>query len=368
MANDTVRSQFGEFMEIETSKLRFDPENPRFVEADPDLGSDEERIIKFLIDHVDLNELIQSIAEVGFIDLEPMLVMKKDDEFVVLEGNRRLAAIRILQDTDLQDKLRVSVPKLDAQKRASLKSVRAFVMRSRDASRAFIGFKHINGPHKWNSISKAKYAAQWFREGGDLNEIARTWGDSHNTVRRLVNGWFVLEQAKDAGFETEDRTSRRFSFSHLYIAITRPGYREWLGLPPDDPTESPSVTPVKKDRIGNLLVLMSWLYGRKSEDEPAVIRSQNPDLGQLSEILLNSSARALFLEKRDLDVAYQEVVPPERRFESALVQSAKYAGDALALSDGYRGDLALLDTGKRLAQQSRNLVLVMEKYVEEADS
>jgi len=43
---------------------------------------------------------------------------------------------------------------------------------------------------------------------------------------------FVLDQAKEARiFDISDRyPGKRFYFSHLYTALTRPGYRDFLGL------------------------------------------------------------------------------------------------------------------------------------------
>jgi hypothetical protein len=81
---------------------------------------------------------------------------------------------------------------------------------NRAEARAFIGFKHINGPFKWDALAKAKYAAQWLDDGGDISTISRTLGDNHNTVRRLVNGWFVLQQALEDGFDL-DQISRGIS-------------------------------------------------------------------------------------------------------------------------------------------------------------
>src|ERR1035438_10451118 len=95
--------------------------------------------------------------------------------------------------------------------------------------------KHINGPHKWDALAKARFAADWYKNEKDkgltIAKIARRLGDNHDTVVRLVNGMFVLDQAADAKiYDIQDRyPGKRFGFSHLYTALTRPGYREFLG-------------------------------------------------------------------------------------------------------------------------------------------
>ena len=351
--------------EVSTERLLFDLENPRFVDASEALGREDQSTIRFFYEQVDLSELIQSISEVGFIEWEPLLVLPKDENYIVLEGNRRLAAIKLFKDEALQRELGLTLPSLTPQQMATLNTVRVCVMSSREDARAYIGFKHINGPHKWDSFAKAKYAAKWFQEGGDLGKISRTLGDTHNTVRRLLNGWFVLEQAKNSGFDIEGRTNKRFAFSHLYTALPRPGYRSWLGLPISDPMDPPRPNPVAANKTDNLLVLMSWLYGQKANDETPLIRTQNPDLNKLNDVLQKTDARTLLLERRDLDEAFELVDPPIRRFEGALVQAAKFAGEALALSEAYDGDPVLLETGRRLVKTSKNLVTLMEQSDEQ---
>lgn len=82
---------------IEPSALQFDRENPRFL--DP-TAMTEEDIILWLYDQADVDELIQSILSAGYIDFEPMIVWRKDN--IVLEGNRRLAALRLIADEGLR--------------------------------------------------------------------------------------------------------------------------------------------------------------------------------------------------------------------------------------------------------------------------
>ena len=103
---------------------------------------------------------------------------------------------------------------------------------SREDARSFIGFKHINGAAKWDSYAKAKFAADWYRDGAvSLTEIASQIGDKHDTVKRMVNAIYVLEQAQKAEiFRIDDRVNPRFSFSHLYTALSRAPYMEFLGL------------------------------------------------------------------------------------------------------------------------------------------
>ena len=194
MATRTTERDTTDFVSPE--ELHFDLSNPRFADAEP--FATEEDIVRYLTQHVDVDELLQSIRSAGYVDFEPLIVQREGR--IVLEGNRRLAALRLLSDAPLRSKLRVPLPEVDDPK-APPTRVRVKWVDNRTDARAFIGFKHINGPFKWDAFAKAKFAAEWFESGGNIATISRTLGDSHNTVRRLVNGWYALKQASEDGFD-----------------------------------------------------------------------------------------------------------------------------------------------------------------------
>ena len=60
---------------------------------------------------------------------------------------------------------------------------------------------------------------------------------------------------------------KSFAFSHLYTALTRPGYREFLGLPEEWRVEDPKPNPVPKNRIWTTstgFALALWLEIRQT--------------------------------------------------------------------------------------------------------
>lgn len=353
----------GHLFEVSIDQLHFDQENPRFVDF---AGGDDKDIVKFLYEDADLNELVQSISISGFINLEPLIVLKRGDDYIVLEGNRRLGAVRLIRSAELQAELGITIPPLDPAKLATLDRFLVREVSNRIEARAFIGFKHINGPHKWESLAKAKYAASWLRDNGDIQIIARTLGDTYNTVRRLIFGWLVLKQAEDNGFEREQRMARRFSFSHLYTALARPGYRSFLGLTEELADTPLTPNPVAPDHLPALRELMTWLYGDRAEDKPALIQSQNPDLNKLNDVLQHAEAKRYLLARGNLDEAYQIIEPRSRRFADALIEAGQNAKEALSLVPEYDKDPSLLDNAKSLERTARRLVKSMEDELAEA--
>jgi hypothetical protein len=344
--------------------LEFDPENPRLIEEGVKNPTDAQ-IILALADTSDLSEVVQSIAANGYFDIEPLIGMRVRNKWRVLEGNRRLAAIRILQNPAIAKGTGVAVPEISAANKATLKEVSVYAVTSKEQAREYIGFKHINGPHRWDALAKARFAADWYTKEKNvtLDKIASRLGDNHATVARLVSGMFVLDQAKDEGvFEIADRyPGRKFAFSHLYTALTRSGYRDFLGLPDDWRVDDPQPNPVSKKYLENLRTLLVWLYGSKEDDIKPVITSQNPDIKNLAAVLSNPRARIMMLARNNLAEAHGSIESKGTRFESALVNAKQEAETALSQITGYDSeDSTLLEIGKELADTSKQIQATME--------
>src|SRR5579859_7091534 len=86
-----------EFTDVPVEELEFDPENPRL--GGVGLRKKQSEIQKYLEGppHYAL-ELVDSMIENGFLPYEPLVVRQKNDKLVVIEGNRRLAAVRAILD------------------------------------------------------------------------------------------------------------------------------------------------------------------------------------------------------------------------------------------------------------------------------
>lgn len=97
--------------------LSLDKANPRFGLAH---AQTEEEALEILAETANLKELWDSIAERGYEPFEPLVAMEKEGRLVVLEGNRRLAAVKLLLDPDLLKRKPLGVAYLDCRKISSL--------------------------------------------------------------------------------------------------------------------------------------------------------------------------------------------------------------------------------------------------------
>ena len=357
-------------MQLETTtkvpveQLRLDPENPRL--AGESRSMTDEAIVARLYRAAELDELLQSITANGYMDIEPLVVMSdpdsRNDKLLVLEGNRRLAALRLLREPALAGRvassegLRITIPQLDGSLRATLNQVSVYPVASRERARPFIGFKHINGPAKWDAYAKARFAAEWYREerseGIDLADIAKAIGDRHNTIKRMVSAIYVLEQAERRRlFDLEDRYTRRFNFSHLYTALSRSQYMDYLGLGAAWARHDPEPDQVPPDKLEELRKVLVWIYGSKKDGTAPVVRSQNPDIKRLGEVIVHAQGLHVLETTSNLDAAHASTEPVDSWFTASLIRARDNMRDAAGSLRAYDGrDQSLLDIAEDIKE------------------
>ena len=340
--------------------LTFDLKNPRLPEFGLTKESTELEVIKVLWDAMDVRELVLSIAASGFFQHEPLIVDQDDGKNVVIEGNRRLAAVKVLIDPEVADSLNADSPQITDEAKESLMEL-PVVYAAREEAWRHLGFKHVNGPAKWSSYAKARYIAEVHREIGiPLEDIAKQIGDTHRTVQRLYRGLMVIEQAERMKvFSRHDRWRSHFSFSHLYTGLNYSGISEFIGLQPETGERDDPVPLEKNEELGELFL---WMYGSKSRMQPPLIETQNPHLRQLEAVISSREALAALRGGDDLPTAYEISRPSSTVFEESLLASKRSLQKARGmLSTGYDGSAELLSIAGTVADLAYDLVDEMNR-------
>ena len=367
---------------VPVERLRLDRANPR-LDGEAAEASDE-RIVARLYRAAELDELLQSIAANGYLDIEPLVVMRAgdgdDDGLIVLEGNRRLATLLLLREPVLVSRIaaaestRITVPEIDGEVRQTLDEVSVYLVANRERARAFIGFKHINGPQKWDAHAKARFAADWYRKGRadgiGLEQIAQAIGDRHDTIKRMVSAIYVLEQAqRERLFDVEDRLPPKFSFSHLYTALSRSQYMDYLGLEAAWSRHDPTPDQVPRDRLARLKQVLVWIYGSKADDVAPVVHKQNPDIKRLGEVLAHAEGRHVLEQTGDLDQAHASTESVDTRFTASLLRAREAIADAAGSLRAYDGqDQSLLDIAEDVKETAEVVHSRMAKKRRDARS
>lgn len=345
---------------IPVGELHFDHLNPRLAEFGIESSTSEGEILTVLWEAMDVLELVQSMAASGFFPHEALIVAEEDDRKIVIEGNRRLAAVKVLLNPELARENGWNIPEITPEVRASLEELPAIIA-GRQESWRFLGFKHVNGPAKWTSYAKAAYIEQVHREFGvPLSDIARQIGDRHNTVQRLYRGLMVLDQAEREGvYDRADRFRQRFAFSHLYTGLDYDGISKFLEISPEEAETATPVPENRKEQLGELLV---WLYGSKKEKREPVVQSQNPHLRQLNAVIANRESLAALRAGVELSKAFEISRPPTILFEESLLAAKRDLTTARAyLTTGDDGTESLLRMSGTVAKLAADIYEEMER-------
>lgn len=327
---------------VDVDLLNFDTNNPRFT---PDKRPNEDTdsaIIAELARTADLSELVQSIGTSGYINIEPLVVVVRDDQLVVLEGNRRLAALKALRDDGLAKHAKLSTPELSDEISETMEKILVYRVEKEEDARELIGFKHINGPQAWDAFAKASFAARWLDSQANeykplkLIEIANRMGDKHATIHRMVTAYYVLMQAeKEDIFRMDDRYKRTFSFSHLYTGLSYAEFTDYLDMPRPQRDQDPSKDPVNPENFEKLRYVLTWLYGSKEREIQPVVRSQNPDLSRVREVLKSKSGTKVLEQSGHLEDALITATPKDLRFSKHIVEANGQLRLALETLDGF---------------------------------
>ena len=354
----------GQIENCRAQELFFDVKNPRLVEFEH--TSDEKKILNILWDNMAVNEIVMSILANGFFENEAMYVVIENGKKIVVEGNRRLAAVKAILDPSAilnggmnryQDRI---TQKLVDELTNNLPVI---ILHNREETWRYIGFKHVNGAVKWDSYAKAEYIAQVHNEYGiELKDIAEQIGDSNKITLKLYQGLMVLRQAsRDTEFKIDDVYYKRVYFSHVYTAVSYEGFQKFLGIDITNNTD----TPVPDDKLKNLEEVMYWLLGSNKKNIKPVIRSQNPDLRNLNNVLHSPEAIQLLRATKDLDKAYETSIEASDIFYQAIVEAKMNITKALSKISVYDGDEDMLKTVIELADGADALYSGMkEKYKE----
>jgi hypothetical protein len=349
---------------IRVKDLEFDRRNPRLAGYGVRANTPDEDVIEILWEEMAVDEVAMSIAASGYWSQEPLIVAVEKGKNVVIEGNRRLAAVRALLEPAMATSVGTTLgSNLQPEIIATLDPLPA-ILTTRVDSWRYLGFKHVNGPARWGSYAKAEYIRRVHSEYNiSLPDIARQIGDRHRTVQRLYRAMMVLNQAvKQKAYSLDDRAKKNLAFSHLYIGLDYDGFQGFLKLRPE---EEESDRPVPANKLDNLKQLLIWLFGSQREKRAPIIHSQNPDLKNLDKVLKSEEACRALLRGSSLDDASVLADPAKDRLRAGLLDAKNLLQTARGIvSEAYEGEEDILRTSGTVAEVAEILYKELETQYE----
>jgi len=298
-------------------RLLLDDENFRLP---PQLrGASQDELLRHFAGQYDLEEIAYSMIRKGYFEEEPLLTISvPESEFrIVVEGNRRLATLKLLTDEDVRrlvgGSLWLELAEEVRQTGVELAEVPTRNYATRDELLEYLGFRHVSGLMPWTPEAKARYVhALIVDHNYSFEDAARSIGSRSDAIRRQFIAYRALMQAKAANRDVSAAEGR---FGVFYRALQNRSIRAFLGLSGWTDATPETLQPLGEDGPRNLEELSGWLFG------PGRVVRDSRQIDDLGKVVADAAATSMLREHSDITLSLQEL-PPDREAVFVAIRTA----------------------------------------------
>ncbi len=225
--------------QLAVASLHLDKKNPRLGRET--LARAPRDIIQHLFEHDKALDVADSIATRGFFPNEPLLAVREDDRLVVVEGNRRLAALKALREPGLLDGSPARQVERLARRIADPKTILTVpvtIAPSRRATDRQIAGRHIGTPVlAWQAENRASFILEKLGEGYTNDELRDELGFTVADIQNARQTRAIADMARSLDLPDEVRAKldspRAKVFTTLERVLASSVGREYLRVEPD---------------------------------------------------------------------------------------------------------------------------------------
>ena len=345
--------------ELDLQELHFDPLNPRLPSSLRD--ADEEPVLRYLLLEANLVELMQSIGEKGYFDGEPLLVVPRpapEEGYWVVEGNRRLGALKLLTSDDAAPIKPREVQLVREAAAFKPTKIPALEFPNREDILGYLGYRHITGIKQWSPLAKARYLKQ-LRAQYDEDHVAahkalaRTIGSKSTNVAKLLVGYALLEHARDTGILSEIKQEEDdLEFSLLTTGIGYEGIQKLIGLSGIADVE---LAGLKNDEFEEFF---KWVFDRRGG---STVLGESRKFKELNQIVVHADALAAVRRGESIDTAFLYTSGPLEALRKFMMEAEKSLKAAQETSTHATGiEEADVTFSHRLSRAAQNLHLSLK--------
>jgi len=341
------------------SDIYLDPKNPRLGREMIGRDLTQKQVLEAMIDWT-LDELAVSFLESGGFWVQEALLVTTEtlyghERLVVIEGNRRLAALIYLQnaiDGNPASKKWEEIAKIGRPSPTLFTKIPYIFVDSRKEIEAFLGFRHVTGIKEWRPAEKAQYIAKLIDTSKmSYEEVMRKIGSKTSTVRQnYISYRLLLEIEKVAGIPRENFEDR---FSVMYLSLRTVGVQNYLQIDiRADPDKAKK--PVPRSHLKALTNFALWLFG---DDKRPALFSDSRQVDNFGRILESREA-VEYLErttKPSFDVAYRMAGADEPEIVRLVEEAADNIELALTRAHLHKKSKKLLKAVNRLRAHAQQL-------------
>lgn len=231
--------------------LKLDPLNPRLTRASA--SADTRELLAELLEHEKVEALARDIADQGYFPTEVLVgITEADGSSIIIEGNRRLAALKLLLAPESAPEAhRKTFERLHA--RIDPKQLRlvlvAFAPSREDAAPIIVRRHARNGINAWDPAQQVRYLRSLFTDQMSIEGLADLVGWTVGEVTEKLKMDGLYQQARRLDLPDELKRAvineREFGYSTFQRLMENQKVQTMLGLVFDDRAQPKSTRPVE---------------------------------------------------------------------------------------------------------------------------
>ena len=169
---------------LRVSSLHLDPKNPRLGDETDGLGQGE--IIQYLFKHDKAGEIAEMIARSGYFPNELLLAVHENGQHIIVEGNRRLAALKALREPAIlagpsRRKIENLLKSMDIEE---INFVPVTIAPNRQATDRVLATRHVGSPVRaWTGENRASFILEKLAEGYTNEQLYEELGFTPSNIQ-----------------------------------------------------------------------------------------------------------------------------------------------------------------------------------------
>ena len=206
MAKSKEKPNYGDWPKpkVKVTDLFLDPEN---IRLGLELKSSQEALINDLFSNEKAMRVLESIASDAFFPDEMPVVIKEGKKYIVIDGNRRLAALKVLGRPEIVPTKENAVRELIKTTGPALKEIQVVVAPSRDSVSQFLASKHTQNTRRpWRPLRQAYFYKAQLESGKTVQDLRNDYPTVDiGKFLRLIN---VHKIAKSITYDSDQITKK----------------------------------------------------------------------------------------------------------------------------------------------------------------
>ena len=282
---------------IKLDNIKLDAKNPRLPSTMRKNKLDTSVIVNWMLEDASIIELMLAIGQAGFFIGEALLVVEDDSEngkYIVVEGNRRLTSVILLNNPKLATSQKMKIAKVLEETTERPQELPCIIFSSRDEINKYLGYRHITGVKSWGILPKARYLNQLLEELDDeefiqkCRKLAKSIGSRSDYVRNLLTAYSLYLMIEDnAFFKIPQLDETTLHFNYLVDSLSRENIRNYINI------DLKSNIPTENLNIERLELLTRWFF-EKNENGRSRVLGDSSNLGMLDKVLGDKEAEEYF--------------------------------------------------------------------------